>query len=273
MHNITNTKNINHNYYAIGDIHGCYNLLLKIIKLIEKDISQNKIKHPAFVFLGDYIDRGPDSRKVIELLINIKKKYKSIFLKGNHEDVLLRFIDNHKKCSLLVINGGMPTLESYGINTLEIDPSINKKISEPDKIYKKIHEQFLKNMPKSHLDFLNNDLKLYYETDNYFFAHAGVRPGVSLNNQTEQDLLWIREPFLSNTTKYKKLIIHGHTITNKADINPNRIGIDTGAYHTDELTAIVLPSDLNNKQYYFLDTKNNKKYTQKSMINTKTKIF
>ena len=258
-------KEINKNsaIYAIGDIHGCYQLLKKTINNIENDIKKNKIKHPTLVFLGDYIDRGPDSKKVLDFLIKIKYKHKSIFLKGNHEDVLLRFIKNHKKCSLLVINGGMPTLESYGINTKEIDPTKNKSILDSEKKYKKIHEQFLNNMPKSHLDFLKNELCLYYENDDYFFAHAGVRPGISLNKQSEQDLLWIREPFLSCQNKHDKLIIHGHTITNKADIQNNRIGIDTGAYHTNELTVIVLPYDFKNKKYYFLETKGSTKNIEK----------
>ena len=237
-------------YYAIGDIHGCYNLLVKIISLIEQDLDNNN--NNILIFLGDYIDRGPESKKVIDLLIKTQKKYKTIFLKGNHEDLLLRFINNPQKCSLLVINGGLPTLNSYGVDTSVID--INNNINNNSQIYENIHKEFLNKIPKSHLNFFINTLELYYETDKYFFAHAGVRSNIPLNKQKAEDLLWIREPFLSESINYEKIIIHGHSITPKVDIHKHRIGIDTGAYHSGELTAIKL---IDNK-FSFLSTKKKK---------------
>ena len=237
-------------YYAIGDIHGCYELLVNLIDLIEKDLDKKNTN--ILIFLGDYIDRGPDSNKVIDFLLEIQKEYKSIFLKGNHEDLLIRFINNPQKCSLLKINGGIPTLNSYGIDTSKIEQDKINTI-EFSKLYQDIHDLFLEKVPKTHLNFFLNSLRLSYETEKYFFAHAGVRSNTKLSKQRAEDLIWIREPFLSESIKHEKIIIHGHSITPTVDIKKYRIGIDTGAYHSGELTAIKLWGE----EISFLSTKKN----------------
>ena len=249
-----NIKNKN-TYYAIGDIHGRLDLLKNITTLIIKDIKLNNISSPILVFLGDYIDRGPESKKVIEFLLEIKQKFKCIFLMGNHEDLLLKFIEDPQKLAVLIINGGIETLTSYGITKEQMQSC--QKDPENKKNNQFIHNLFLKLAPHSHIKFFQNELKLYYETENHIFVHAGIRSGINLNKQTKQDLLWIREPFLNESIKENtdnkplKLIIHGHSITSAPDIHNHRIGIDTGAYHSNKLTAIVLNK---HKKHYFLNT-------------------
>ena len=231
-------------YYAVGDIHGRLDLTQQLISLIEKDISKYPKDKPVLVFLGDYIDRGPDSKGVIDILIDISKKYECVFLKGNHEDIFLMFLDDAKKGSLWLINGGIETLKSYGI----------KEISREDKKnnYPELQNQLLKKIPKNHISFFKSTLQLTYEIKDYLFVHAGVRFNTPINKQKKQDLLWIREPFLSEDTNYEKIIVHGHSINEKdPEIKPNRIGIDTGAYYTDILTCFVISDN----KTYFLNTK------------------
>ena len=223
-------------YYAVGDIHGRLDLTKQLISQIEKDILKYPKDKPVLVFLGDYIDRGPDSKGVIDILIDISKKYECVFLKGNHEDILLMFLDDAKKGPLWLINGGIETIKSYGI----------KEISEEDEKnnYPELQNQLLKKISKDHLNFFKNTLQLTYETKKYLFVHAGVRFDIPINKQKKQDLLWIREPFLSEDTNFGKIIVHGHSINEKEpDIKANRIGIDTGAYYTDILTCLVISGD------------------------------
>ena len=231
-------------YYAVGDIHGRLDLIQPLISKIEKDISQHPEDKPILIFLGDYIDRGPDSKGVIDTLISLKKKYECVFLKGNHEDILLMFLKDAKKGPLWLINGGIETLKSYGI----------KQISEEDKKnnYPELQNQLLKKIPKNHISFFKSTLQLTYEIKDYLFVHAGVRFNTPINKQKKQDLLWIREPFLSEDTNFEKIIVHGHSINEKdPEIKSNRIGIDTGAYYTDILTCFVIAGD----KTYFLNTK------------------
>lgn len=204
--------------YAIGDIHGNFDKLESLLEIIGDDFQAQ------FVFIGDYIDRGPKSKEVIDLLIEFSKNHKAIFLKGNHEAMLLEaenknsreFSQSKDPFMLWLMNGGDETCKSYG---------------------------GFKNIFVTHGHFLKS-LHNYYETDHYIFVHAGLKPGKPLSKQSEEDLLWIRDQFIIHPTDYypEKIIIYGHTITNLCvSPYPDKIGIDTGAGWGGQLTAVKLP--------------------------------
>jgi len=205
--------------FAIGDIHGCLWSLEKLLNILPVNWSKDLV-----VFLGDYIDRGPDPKGVIEKVLELKELYrdKIISLKGNHEWMFERFLKGID-IDIFLYNGGETTLKSYYKNgKLEI--------------------------PEDHLNFLK-ELKLYYETQDYIFVHAGLRPGKKLEEQNEKDLLWIRESFYFSEYKFPKTVIFGHTPFYTPLILDDRIGIDTGCVYGGKLTAIELPS----KKIYQID--------------------
>jgi len=197
---------------AIGDIHGRLRMLHGLMDQVKPE-SEDEI-----VFLGDYIDRGPDSFEVVEYLRGFKQKYpKAITLRGNHEDFILSFFKNTNQQDRqlwLKHNGGEQTMASYRRNDE----------------YLKVHREFYESLP------------IFWETEEFFFCHAGVRPGVPLENQLTSDLLGVREPFLSSGMHFGKVIVHGHTIVSEPTLEPNHINIDTGAGGFGPLTAIELPS-------------------------------
>lgn len=190
---------------AVGDIHGCLDPLERLMDRVRP--------RPAdrVVFLGDYIDRGPDGRGVIEYLIAFSRRFpKSVFLKGNHEEMFLNFLAG-KGQLLYLANGGGTTLESYR------------------------EEQGVR-VPKAHLDFLETLLPAY-QTERFIFVHAGLRPGRPLEEQEEQDLLWIREEFLRSDYDWGKTVVFGHTPQSAPLMAPNKLGLDTGAVYGQELTC------------------------------------
>jgi len=191
--------------YAIGDIHGCLDPLRRLmekIRLSEAD---------ELVFIGDYIDRGPDSKGVIDYLLTLRGRY--TFLMGNHERMFLDFLKG-KDRFLFLYNGGTETLESYG--------GVGK-------------------IPAAHLDFLNR-LLLYYETDDHLFVHGGIRPGIPIQEQDSKDLLWIREEFYAYPGRYPKTVVFGHTPMREVLMESDRIGIDTACVYGNKLTCLILPS-------------------------------
>jgi serine/threonine protein phosphatase 1 len=216
--------------YAIGDIHGCADLLEGLLQQIDMDCTLYPANRPIVVFLGDYIDRGPASSEVLDLLLGCERTKEAVFLKGNHETYVHRFLsepavlDDWRQC------GGLETLVSYGLK-----PSINPDVPEQTKLA----EEFAKTIPKRHLKFLES-LNLSFSCGDYLFVHAGIRPGVPLRKQREEDLLWIREEFLSSEQQFEKFVVHGHTPVAMPDIRSNRINIDTGAFATGRLTCIVI---------------------------------
>jgi Calcineurin-like phosphoesterase len=219
--------------YAIGDIHGRADLLDRMLKQIDADLAENTPRHAIQVFLGDYIDRGPASREVLDLLIERESTHEIVFLKGNHESLLTRFATDPSILDDWQRLGGLETLMSYGIT-----PSINA-----DRIGQtRLALAFGQTFPESHRKFLGN-LKTSFTCGDYFFVHAGVRPGVPLTEQREEDLLWIRQEFLLCEDDFSKIVVHGHTPVMQPDIRPNRINIDTGAYATGRLTCLVLEAD------------------------------
>jgi len=220
--------------YVIGDIHGRFDLLAELQAKIEADANTAghlKIKQ---IFLGDYVDRGPDTKAVVDFMLSRPPRgWDRICLKGNHEDMLLKFLEDESFLEKWGRSGGVQTLHSYDVGLIE-------SMREGDA--KKIQKKFRKNLTKAHRIFFTQ-LKHSVEYGDYFFAHAGVRPGVDLDAQTEDDLLWIRKEFISSNKDFGKIIIHGHTPVKQPEILPNRINIDTGAWSSGQLTCLVLESE------------------------------
>ena len=217
--------------YAVGDIHGRDDLLDLIIDEIERDIASRRAADNYVVFLGDYIDRGPGSRSVIERLRSLGSgSFKPVFLIGNHEEVLLRLLAGELGLLASWLRfGGAECVRSYGL-----DP---KKLGRQEEL---VAIEALRNaIPDSHVEFLRGLIDTFRFGD-YLFVHAGIRPGVDLGDQSQLDLRWIRAAFLDDRSDHGFMVIHGHTISEAVDEQPNRIGIDTGAYWSGLLSAVGL---------------------------------
>ncbi len=214
--------------YAVGDIHGCVELLEDLIQTLETKGRRGKLR-PILIFLGDYIDRGPDSRAVIDLLLSERlNAFETYFLRGNHEASMLRFIDGRDPDGEWLVHGGADTLASYGVETPLRRPSRSALVS--------IRSQLRDSLPPAHLAFLRS-LRLWVIKGDYLFVHAGVDPRKPLADQTEADLLWIRDAFLTSKRHFAYCVVHGHTPNRTPVITPSRINLDTGAYSTGVLTA------------------------------------
>ncbi len=192
------------------------------------------------------MDRGPDSKGVIDRLIKLEKNRKSVFfLKGNHEQKFLEFLGAEenliKIASGFFVFGGLETSGSYGVETGTMDHAIAKAC--------KLRKKLTKKIPRSHLNFLNK-LKTSASIGDFFFCHAGIRPDVKLKKQSDHDLIWIRQEFLSSTRLYKKIIVHGHTPRTKPEVMNNRINVDTKCYDSGILTCLVLQG----RKYRFIQT-------------------
>jgi serine/threonine protein phosphatase 1 len=219
--------------YAIGDIHGRLDLLDSLLARIDTDTRMHPASSVICIFLGDYIDRGPDSKRVLDRLINYCLTQPTVCLKGNHEAFLLEFLKNPDVLLDWRHCGGLDTLLSYGLApNIEADAHDRRELGS----------EFHRILPSSHRKFLSG-LKQYFICGDFFFVHAGVRPGICLTKQSEDDLLWIREDFLLSEDHFGKVVVHGHTPVVEPDVRPNRINIDTGAYATGRLTCLVLESD------------------------------
>lgn len=218
--------------YAIGDIHGRAGLLETLLGKIKDDLSASSVKKTFVVFLGDYIDRGENSKKVIDTILGWKPKgVTKVALKGNHEAMMLAYLNNPALGELWFNNGGNATLLSYGI-------SMDPKLPLASRLAA-AHKDFKNKLPESHLRFFNA-LELNFEVGDYFFVHAGVRANRSLEDQTEEDMLWIRSEFLESRKRFEKIIVHGHSIHWEPAVTHRHISVDTGAYVTGRLTAVVL---------------------------------
>jgi serine/threonine protein phosphatase 1 len=219
--------------YAIGDIHGCLDLLNELLARISSDVALRPTVRPLYVFLGDYIDRGTSSRETIDRLIEHGKTHESIFLKGNHELIAIKCLSDRGLFDQWLRLGGLETLVSYGVPAETL--ANGKQIAE-------LQSAFHSALPQAHFRFFR-DLKNSFECGDFFFAHAGVRPNVELSRQKENDLLWIRGEFLSSNEDFGKIVVHGHTPTREIEVGPNRINIDTGAFATGRLSCLVLEGE------------------------------
>jgi serine/threonine protein phosphatase 1 len=222
-----------HLLYAIGDIHGRSDLLAKLLAEIDADASQREgVERRTLVFIGDYIDRGPDSFGVVELLLNaLPAGFDVHFLKGNHESIMLDFLEDPSCLGQWLANGAEATLRSYGVDV----GTLARERARPETWRK----AFLAALPGRHRAFFES-LELMVPVGDYLFVHAGVRPGVPLEAQDPQDMIWIRGEFLRAPDDFGKVVVHGHTPTTVPDVRANRIGIDTGAVFTGRLTALRL---------------------------------
>lgn len=219
--------------YAVGDVHGCLDLLLRLQQEIAEDMAGRKASRRVVVYLGDYIDRGPDSRGVIEHLAQKPLAgCESVHLAGNHDRWLLDFLDDPGQGQMWLMNGGRATLASYGVAG---GPAGGASAAQAETL----RDALDRALPDHHRRFLQR-LRYHHEEGDYFFAHAGVRPGIPLAEQTADDLLWIREDFLYSDADFGKVVVHGHTPTHTPEEYPNRIGIDTGAFMSGRLTAVAL---------------------------------
>jgi serine/threonine protein phosphatase 1 len=219
--------------YCVGDIHGRDDLLGEMAERVEADMKTRSFDHVVTIFLGDYIDRGPGSRRVVERLATGEWPTPIIALAGNHEDFLLTFLDDAGFLAFWRSQGGLETLHSYGVN-------IGRAMAGRE--FEEVRAAFTACFPKQHWDFLKA-LKASAVIGDYFFCHAGVRPGVPLDRLDRDDLLNIREPFLSSEAEHGKLVVHGHTPADAPEIRLNRIGIDTGAFAIGRLTCLVLEKE------------------------------
>ncbi len=216
--------------YAVGDIHGRRDLLQSLARKVADDLRGGGFDEAITVFLGDYIDRGPDSAGVAELLSASEFPTPIIPLRGNHEAELLRFLEDEKVLENWRRYGGLETLVSYAVDV---------KAAMRGQGYDVARQALKHHLPPRHRIFFEQT-RLYWSIGDYFFCHAGVRPGVPLARQSEQDLLWIRDEFNAFRGPFEKIIVHGHTPVREPEILPNRIGIDTGAYATGALTCLIL---------------------------------
>lgn len=217
--------------FAIGDIHGRDDLLGPLIEgLLE--VAAGDSRQPLFIFLGDFVDRGPSSREVIERLVGLRERGVSArFLCGNHEEAMLRFLDDLERGLAWPGYGGIATMASYGVSAPVEGGDLES--------WKAIRARLAAAIPASHLHFLRT-LEDTVELGDYLFVHAGVRPGVALRDQKPKDLRWIREPFLSDPAPLERVVVHGHTPGSAPYSDHRRIGIDTWAYRYGSLTALDL---------------------------------
>lgn len=219
--------------YAIGDVHGRVDLLSAKFQLIDAHKLSHPIERPIEVLLGDYIDRGPQSRAALDLIIKRTTVSEVFALAGNHEALLLGFLDDPRGLADWLRWGGKETMLSYGLRPPNTEDAVQLL-----EFARKIQNA----LPREHVDFVKN-LPLSFACGDFLFVHAGLRPGVPIDLQKPDDLMWIRQDFLNYDGSFGPIIVHGHSPVRQPDIRPNRINIDTGAYITSKLTCLVIERD------------------------------
>ena len=214
--------------YAVGDIHGCHDLLVEAEKRIVADGAGRPGRH-LIVHLGDYVDRGPRSADVLDRLTGpAPRGFTRVCLAGNHDEGMLRFLEDPGRNMPWLEFGGDATLRSYGLDIVHL-----LRHMPPGRLAAVIREA----IPQRHVDFLR-DLPISLNVGRHIFVHAGLQPGLPLEDQQDEDLMWIREPFLTEGHGLDFTVVHGHTPSSEPSFGPGRIGIDTGAYMTGRLTVL-----------------------------------
>lgn len=225
--------------YAVGDIHGRLDLFEQLILEIEADDSARNSANTTIILLGDLVDRGPESSGVVEAAIQLGSRRSVRALCGNHEEMLLKSLEDVKHMRAYLNHGGRETVLSY--------------LKHPDEYSRLTFDELIQNLlevlPEDHLKFFQA-LENKVVFGDYLFVHAGVRPGIAIDDQSLSDLRWIREPFLSSDQPCGYCVIHGHTISDEPEVRSGRIGIDTGAYQSGRLTALGLEGE----ERWFLST-------------------
>lgn len=215
--------------YAVGDIHGRLDLFSEMIRAIEQDDAARRPARTTVILLGDLIDRGPDSAGVVAAARDWQRRRKVRIIAGNHEEMLLLSLESEDVLRTFLRHGGRETVLSY-----PIDPDAYLAAD-----FAGVQALMRAAIPPSDIAFISA-FEGAIRIGNYLFVHAGIAPGVPLEDQRENDLRWIREPFLSHPGDHGCVVVHGHTITEEPQLRPNRIGIDTGAFSSGRLTALVL---------------------------------
>lgn len=219
--------------YAIGDVHGYADLLRAMHRRIDEDLRFRPAKDWRIVHVGDYVDRGPDSKGVLDFLIGrMAQDARIIALRGNHDQGMLDFLDAPDASSMFATNGGPETIRSYGVSLS----------TASDAAFRESARRFVQSLPSMHRRFLEQR-PYSVSFGDFFFCHAGIKPTVPLEAQTPDNLMWIRREFLAYEGLHPKVIVHGHTPQEEADLRPNRINIDTGVYVREKLTALILEGD------------------------------
>jgi serine/threonine protein phosphatase 1 len=219
--------------WAVGDVHGRLDLLSPLVEAMAQDLHDSRAERKMVIFLGDYVDRGPDSRGVLRLLCGLSptQGVEWRFLKGNHEQAMLDFLDDPSAGARWCEYGGDRALQSWGLRVPEL--------AHRAEAWARVAADLRHKLSQRETDFLEN-LELSVTVGDYFFSHAGARPGLALDRQSPADLLWIRQPFLNGQGPFERMVVHGHTPTPRVHADHRRIGIDTKAYDTGILTALRL---------------------------------
>lgn len=221
-----------HRVYAIGDIHGRLDLLDALHDRIVQDAAARAANEMTVVYLGDYVDRGPASADVIDTLLGAPLPgFDCVHLLGNHEAYLLDFLEDASVGPNWFWNGGIQTLESYGVE-VESDFALADGLED-------LQAALRAALPANHRAFLEG-LENYRRIGDYLFVHAGIRPGVPVESQDPHDLIWIRDEFLASGADHGCVVVHGHSIGSEPELRANRIGIDTGAFMSGVLTCLAL---------------------------------
>ena len=220
--------------YVVGDVHGCLDQMTELLARIEADNARRDEAQTHIVFLGDVIDRGPHSRKVVDWLIGYDPDFAQLhFLMGNHEEVFLDALaGNTKLVPMWFDMGGLECARSYGVEEL------GDVYSAPEAIL----EQLKDRVPQAHIDFLGR-FEDYYVFGDFLCVHAGIKPKVPLSAQSSKDLRWIREPFLQFRRPHEYVVVHGHTVVGEPQIHRNRIAVDRGVYETGHLSCLMIEED------------------------------
>jgi serine/threonine protein phosphatase 1 len=223
--------------FALGDLHGRDDLLADLHAALEDEARRRGAQRNLLIYLGDYFSRGHDSRAVVERVLAFRPQgWDIVFLRGNHEDLILRFLEGDLRCGRHWLDyGGIEALAQYGVAMADATardwPTVVR-----------LRQRFLAALPEAHRDFLRG-LKTSHREGGYFFTHGGVLPGVALEAQSPRDLIWIRKRFLLSEADHGAVVVHGHCISREPEVRHNRIGIDTGAYRSGVLTALVLEGE------------------------------